>query len=64
MKSASDNQDTDTEVIILLETALAHLKKRPKPRTRVIQHLQSALKCMRDPRESFHPSELNSANDG
>jgi hypothetical protein len=60
----SSTTGSDEEVILLIEAALAALQRRPIRRIRVVQHLQSALKCMRDARESLHPSELNSTNDG
>ncbi|MCB1430648.1 MAG: hypothetical protein KDJ66_16230 [Nitratireductor sp.] len=60
-KSMSDN---DREIVTLLETALERLRKVTPARKRVREHVEAALKCYRDKRESIPPSELNSANDG
>ena len=56
--------DNDREIVALLETALEKLRSGTANRKRVRGHLESALKCLRDTRESIPPSELNSANDG
>lgn len=56
--------DNDREVVRLLETALERLREGTTARKRVRGHLEAALKCLRDKRESILPSELNSANDG
>lgn len=56
--------DNDREIVDLLETALERLRNGTTARKRVRGHLEAALKCLRDRRESILPSELNSANDG
>ncbi|MEC9367942.1 MAG: hypothetical protein VX871_04545 [Pseudomonadota bacterium] len=56
--------DNEREAAALLEQALAKIAQGTGARRRVRQHIESALKCLRDPRESIPPSELNSANDG
>jgi hypothetical protein len=54
----------DAETILLLQQAMELLRKQEPPRNRAIRHLESAIRCLRDPRESIHPSQLNSSNDG
>ena len=56
--------DNDREIADLLETALDKLSNGTAARKRVRGHLEAALKCLRDKRESIRPSDLNSANDG
>lgn len=56
--------EAEREVIALLEGALEKLRHAPTARRRVMGHVEAALKCLQDPRESMLPSELNSANDG
>ena len=56
--------DNDREIVNLLEAALDKLRNGTATRKRVRGHLEAALKCLRDKRESIPPSELNAANDG
>jgi hypothetical protein len=54
----------EAEIILLLEQVMERLRKQEPPRNRAIRHLESAIRCLRDPHESIHPSQLNSSNDG
>ncbi|MCG6856788.1 MAG: hypothetical protein LJE67_01835 [Salaquimonas sp.] len=56
--------DSDREIVALLESALERLRIVSPARKRVRGHVEAALTCYRDKRESIPPSELNSANDG
>jgi len=56
--------DADREIVALLEKALEKLRRTSPKRKRVTGHVEAALKCLTDPRESILPSDLNSANDG
>jgi hypothetical protein len=52
------------ELIEELHRILLRLERMHPRRRRVVQHLEAAIKCLKDPREHFRPDELNSANDG
>jgi hypothetical protein len=58
------NDRDEAEIILLLEQALERLRRQQTPRNRAIRHLEEAIGCLRDRRESIHPSQLNSSNDG
>ena len=56
--------DAEREAVQLLQQALEKISNATGNRKRVRGHIEEALACLRDPRESIRPSQLNSANDG
>ena len=65
MSDPAINAKAEVEAIIIrLEEDLRKLSDMRPKRRRAVGHLESAIKCLKDPREHIHPSDLNSANDG
>lgn len=65
MNHIDKNAKSDIVAVIdLLDEALRLLRSGQQKRHRAIQHVDAAVKCLKDPRGHIHPSRLNSANDG
>ncbi len=62
--SAATSAEAEEETLGLLEHALDRVDLLSPSRRRVRNHIEAAIKCLRDPREGIPPAELNATNDG